>query len=351
VKHGSHHHQYRSGTLFHRATTLSRPAFTIVELLIVIVVIGVLATITIVAFNGVQERARASAVSAGLNHASKKLELYAVDNGSYPSALVDAGVSDGNNIVYQYGSVASPSSYCLTGTQGSTSYWVSNSSKNPAKGGCPGHGQGGVAAVTNLAITPQGTAYNSSTLFALNSTRWFGGSGGAGSYTSNQAGATPVGSIYARKTWTAAPAAGSNGDTGFDLSGYYPVNTGETYTMSAYLRPSITKQAQVGLYRKDSAGTALSREYLYNQVIPANAWTRINATYTIPAGVASIHVVFDISGSLSGGATAWAIGNTLDITGMMITAGPTLYTYADGASPDWIWNGTANTSTSTGPAL
>ena len=32
--------------------------FTIVELLIVIVVIGILAAITIVAFNGVQQRAR-----------------------------------------------------------------------------------------------------------------------------------------------------------------------------------------------------------------------------------------------------------------------------------------------------
>ena len=40
-----------------------RSGFTIVELLIVIVVIAILAAITIVAFNGIQERARASAVS------------------------------------------------------------------------------------------------------------------------------------------------------------------------------------------------------------------------------------------------------------------------------------------------
>jgi len=39
-------------------------AFTIVELLIVIVVIGILAAITIVAFNGVQERARMAAAQA-----------------------------------------------------------------------------------------------------------------------------------------------------------------------------------------------------------------------------------------------------------------------------------------------
>ena len=40
--------------------------FTIVELLIVIVVIGILASITIVAFNGVQERAHASKIDSDL---------------------------------------------------------------------------------------------------------------------------------------------------------------------------------------------------------------------------------------------------------------------------------------------
>jgi prepilin-type N-terminal cleavage/methylation domain-containing protein len=39
------------------------PAFTIVELLITVVIIAILATITIVAYNGMQQRARASAAS------------------------------------------------------------------------------------------------------------------------------------------------------------------------------------------------------------------------------------------------------------------------------------------------
>jgi prepilin-type N-terminal cleavage/methylation domain-containing protein len=41
--------------------------FTIVELLIVIVVIGILAAITIVAYNGVQERARVTRANSELN--------------------------------------------------------------------------------------------------------------------------------------------------------------------------------------------------------------------------------------------------------------------------------------------
>lgn len=45
--------------------------FTIVELLIVIVVIAILAAISIVAFNGVQDRAKATKIKADLNQISK----------------------------------------------------------------------------------------------------------------------------------------------------------------------------------------------------------------------------------------------------------------------------------------
>ena len=53
--------------------------FTIVELLIVIVVIGILAAITIVAYNGVQNRARANSAQATAVNAVKKAELYNAD--------------------------------------------------------------------------------------------------------------------------------------------------------------------------------------------------------------------------------------------------------------------------------
>ena len=60
--------------------------FTIVELLIVIVVIGILAAITIVAFNGVQNRANDTVVQADLAAIAKQFSLYYVDKGTYPNS-------------------------------------------------------------------------------------------------------------------------------------------------------------------------------------------------------------------------------------------------------------------------
>lgn len=58
--------------------------FTIVELLIVIVVIAILAAISIVAYNGIQSRARDNTRLSDIKAIQKALELYKVDNGTYP---------------------------------------------------------------------------------------------------------------------------------------------------------------------------------------------------------------------------------------------------------------------------
>lgn len=58
--------------------------FTIVELLIVIVVIGILAAITIVSFNGIQKRAANTARETELRSWQKIFEVYRAATGSYP---------------------------------------------------------------------------------------------------------------------------------------------------------------------------------------------------------------------------------------------------------------------------
>ena len=65
-------------------TNTSR-GFTIVELLIVIVVIAILATISIVAFNGVQDRANDAAVQSDIRNLAMKVMEYQAINGKYPN--------------------------------------------------------------------------------------------------------------------------------------------------------------------------------------------------------------------------------------------------------------------------
>lgn len=61
--------------------------FTLIELLIVTVVIAILATISIVAYSGVQQRSRDSAASATASQLSAKIEVWNSQIGRYPSTL------------------------------------------------------------------------------------------------------------------------------------------------------------------------------------------------------------------------------------------------------------------------
>lgn len=68
--------------------------FTIVELLIVIVVIAILATISIVAYTGIQNRTYDTAIQSDLRQLGSQIQQYAVINGSLPdsTALQSMGI-------------------------------------------------------------------------------------------------------------------------------------------------------------------------------------------------------------------------------------------------------------------
>lgn len=74
-----------------------RSGFTIVELLIVIVVIAILAAISIVAYNGVQNRAKNAQVQADITYVNKKILLYHAENGVYPSTGSTSSVYTDSN--------------------------------------------------------------------------------------------------------------------------------------------------------------------------------------------------------------------------------------------------------------
>lgn len=101
--------------------------FTIVELLIVIVIIAILASIAIVAYSGIQNRGHDTSVKNDVTNFKKGVELFRADHGRYPAAsggdlseLVTVQSSanpesydlNGNNFLYCYNS-AQPSEYAV----------------------------------------------------------------------------------------------------------------------------------------------------------------------------------------------------------------------------------------------
>ena len=119
-----------------QVTTRHTQAFTIVELLIVIVVIAILAAITIVAYNGIRQSAQSSALQAELSQAAKKLasaRVTSANNLTYPSSLSNAGITSGS-LDYYYNS--SSNIYCLEASEDDLSYFVVHKATTPKQGRC-----------------------------------------------------------------------------------------------------------------------------------------------------------------------------------------------------------------------
>jgi len=123
--------------------TKSRQGFTIVELLIVIVVIAILASITIVSYNGITKRAKDSAIQSALSQATQKLELAKINDegGVYPASMVAAGLggltSDSEN-TYSYGVSSDGKTFCMALSKSGRTYFITSAVLNPKTGICNG---------------------------------------------------------------------------------------------------------------------------------------------------------------------------------------------------------------------
>ncbi|WP_282706276.1 prepilin-type N-terminal cleavage/methylation domain-containing protein [Fuchsiella alkaliacetigena] len=87
-------------------------AFTLIELMMVVVVLGVLAGIAVPRFLGIGDRAEKIAVESDFRNIQNALEMYRVDEGEYPNNLDNAEdygltsdvindpTNDGNEYIY-----------------------------------------------------------------------------------------------------------------------------------------------------------------------------------------------------------------------------------------------------------
>ncbi|PID32971.1 hypothetical protein CR969_03245 [Candidatus Saccharibacteria bacterium] len=76
----------------------SQAGFTVVEMIIIIVVIAILATITMVSYNGVQNRADKARVISTARQVTDLLGTHGVKNGDFPPNLAGTGYAGPDNV-------------------------------------------------------------------------------------------------------------------------------------------------------------------------------------------------------------------------------------------------------------
>ncbi len=141
-----------------------KKAFTIVELLVVIVVIGILAAITIVAYTGISQKAVVASIQSDLNSASNTLKLYQVDNMAYPNSISDCPspstgniclkISPGNTVSsYSANNTTSPQTYNLAIANGSNIYQITSNTQPTVLAPAP------LSPVADWLATTQGNHY------------------------------------------------------------------------------------------------------------------------------------------------------------------------------------------------
>jgi len=246
--------------------------FTIVELLIVIVVIGILAAITIVAYNGVQQRAIESTLKSDLANASKQIELSNADDGSYPTSF-PSDVKVSKNVTLSLSQ--NGTGYCINAESltNSTMQW---SFSSPGGGLQTGLCSGMVIAGSELGANPNlvtNTSFSSG--WGLNFQTV------AGRTLTTRAGTTgdpyptrPVliltNSATTTTTWAVIVSSSVN---------YAGVTLGNSYTASYYARktgPYSSTTASFGLLDGNGLNVTLSQSL--NGATTSTSWQKITAT-------------------------------------------------------------------------
>lgn len=167
---------------------LKQKGFTIVELLIVVVVIAILAAITIVSYNGIQNRARTSAIQADLNNAVKKLYEYRLTNSTseqYPSTL-PATVTASTGNAYTYFPNVDANTYCLQSSNGAIILSVTPSKTVPLAKPCSENSLIGWWSFNGQADDSSGNGFNGTVTGASLATGQGGRVNGAYSFDGNE---------------------------------------------------------------------------------------------------------------------------------------------------------------------
>ena len=272
--------------------------FTIVELLIVIVVIGILAAITIVSFNGVTNRAKTAAINSDLSNVNQLIQLYQSTNNAYPTSIsqLNNGVgftpSNGGAIGYVVDNSVSPATFCVTVMNG-----TAVSPRSIPQGGtitdgaCPG-------ATGGQTYCPEASTIKLS-----------------GYYCDGAVGSTaPLNNPVIKQVATASgvPANAPTYYVGVQttrdnlIGDPFTVAGGETYCFTGYAATATSSVVHtIGLMMN---GTGKSTTWVgVNNLSPSTTWQKLSGCITVPSGYTTAQFWTQNNGGDNGGsaASAW----------------------------------------------
>lgn len=303
--------------------------FTIVELLIVIVVVVILAAITIVAYTGIQDRARMTGLQSAASQAGKKIAAYAITNTeTYPDTLSQAGLADTADVAYTYivNNELIPRAFCVSATSNQDSrlsYAFTSTEGGTLEGRC----------VRNYAVDPNG-AGNSGNLESI-------GNSQAPNITSIATDQSRFGASAFKRSITGTgqiyggirvddPLIESTDSIRWSFW-VYSTRAGLISPWIQTLRIAAGSNWGTG---GDAAG---------NHPVEVNTWTKVTSRASPTEQVAL---------NKAGGYNLQVVsGDSVWFDGFMVTLTNEEYEFADGSYPGWVWEGQSNNSTSFGPAI
>ncbi len=298
--------------------------FTIVELLIVVVVIAILAAITIVAYNGIQNRAKESALQSTVSQAGKKVASIGIQNADIvpldkAAFLAATNLSDSSAATYTYYANDAARSYCVSAVSTGTISPYAYSSD----GGVAEKGECSMNLVTNPGMEA-GVV-----------------SGYGPRYSATLARVTTEARSGSASLRVITP--GSVADEGVNMSataGTVSPGFAGTFTGSAWVKAPAGAPLRLFLEEISSANAYVAGST--QNFTATGSWQRISVSRTVtdPTRKFVVNVRTNSVNAV-----------TFYVDDVMITAGSSLYEYGDGSSSKWKWMSTENASASFGPAL
>lgn len=303
--------------------TLAKPTskygFTIVELLIVVVVIAILAAITIVSYNGIQQRAASAAVQSEVSSLAKRAETLKSQSSTdtYPATQgeVVTGTTYGTT---RYIYDASTNTFCIQSKKGTASFYETSYNLSAKSGDCTEATETMIGwwKFNGDVTDSSGNGLNGTNSAATLTTGANGASNGAYSFDGTTAG------ISAPTTGTLSAA---------------------TQSVSFWVNPSSLSGNRVFIATRTSASTGWMVAYL-NSAVNFDCGTssvRYNSGLTMTTG-AWHHVVATCS--LAGNVTVYVDGvaavSPTVVNRTATASGSTLYIGRDSSSAQYFISGT-----------